>query len=448
MNETIHEIPSEEGYLVEFKEFRGGVSVGELAKTLCAFANTDGGSVYMGVTDRRQICGINITPLLLDNIQNAARECCVPPVPIKLKELVIERKKILQVTVEKSGHLHSVSSGQTYIRVGTQDKRIMGEELLRLAESKSQVFFEENMLDVGMEVIDQNSLQEYYIARKKVSATMGSLNEEALLIKMGLAKRDHVGFKIKVGAFILFGKEHEQVMLQRDFTFVKYDVEGKMYSYREDISAPASKLLERIMELIRPYNKITKGVSGVKRQESYIYPEDAVREAIVNAVAHRDYRIAGLKNECRLYPDRLEVISAGSLPSVITLENMDKRHYSRNPKIMHAMLILGLTEELGQGISMIKRLLKINGNPPPEFVANPDQVKVIFYRPRKKISETDIRKNLDEYFVNNELISRKQLEALCNTGSTSAKYLLEKLLKDGYLRKVGSGPATKYKKTR
>ncbi|MBI5300014.1 MAG: putative DNA binding domain-containing protein [Deltaproteobacteria bacterium] len=446
MREAENNIPWEEGYLVEFKEFKGAISVKELAKTLSAFANTDGGSVYIGVTDNRQIRGVKITPLLLDNIQNTAREVCIPPIPIFLNEITAEGKIVLKLTVEKSGHLHSVSSGHTYIRVGTQDKRIVGEELLRLAESKSQVSFEESVLPAGIEVIDRTALDEYYLARKKVSAVMGGLDEEGLLIKMGLAKRDRGEFKIKAGAFILFGKEHEQILLQRDFTFVKYDVEGRMYSYREDLSAPAAKLLERLMELIRPCNKITEGVRGVKRQERYIYPEDAVREVIVNAVAHRDYRIAGLKNECRIYPDRLEVISAGNLPGTITLENIDKRHYSRNPKIMHALLIMGLTEELGQGISMMKHLLKANGNPPPEFIVNSDQFKVIFYRQKKLSSKGDAKKILDDYFEASELISRRQVESLCGIGSTTAKYLLEKLTGEGYLRRVGRGPVTQYKK--
>ncbi len=446
MDEITHEVPLEEGYLVEFKAFRGAISVKELAKTLCAFANTDGGNVYIGVTDNRQIEGVRITPLLLDNIQNTAREVCIPPVPITLSEITVTGKKVLKLTVEKSGHLHSVSSGQTYIRVGTQDKRILGEELLRLAESKSQVSFEENCLDAGIEVIDLTALDEYYTARKSVSAILGNLTNEDLLIKIGLAKRDKETYRIKAGAFILFGKEHDQTLLQRDFTFVKYDVEGKMYSYREDVSAPAAKLVGRIMELIRPYNKIVGEVKGAKRQENSIYPEEAVREAVVNAVAHRDYRITGLKNECRLYPDRLEIISAGSLPNVITLENIDKRHYSRNPKIMHALLILGLTEELGQGINMMKRLLKANGNPPPEFLANTDQFKVIFRRCRKMRTGADPKKIVRDYFEANEFISRRQIESLCGMGSTSAKYFIEKLIREGTLKREGSGPATRYRK--
>lgn len=84
MDKTHREIPVEEGYLVEFKDYKRGISVKELSKTLCSFANTEGGSIYLGVTDRREINDIKVTPIVLDHIQNAAREGCAPPVPISL----------------------------------------------------------------------------------------------------------------------------------------------------------------------------------------------------------------------------------------------------------------------------------------------------------------------------------------------------------------------------
>ena len=112
MKNVIETIPLEEGYLAEFKEFKGAISVKELAKTLCAFANTDGGTVYIGVADNRQIRGVHITPLLLDNIQNTAREVCIPPIPIVLCDVIADNKKALKITVEKSGQFHSISFHQ------------------------------------------------------------------------------------------------------------------------------------------------------------------------------------------------------------------------------------------------------------------------------------------------------------------------------------------------
>jgi ATP-dependent DNA helicase RecG len=447
MKDPLDVIPKEEGYLCEFKAFSGGLSAKEISRTVCAFANTEGGEVYVGVSDSRRPIGVRVTAGLLDKIQNAAREGVSPPVPVSLKKIKITtQKSVIRISVQKSAHLHSVTAGQTYIRVGTQDKRIVGDELLRLAESKTQVSYEETVLDAGMEVIDHALLDQYYEARKAVSAMGGRLSAEELLAKMGLAEMGATGFRIKAGAFILFGKEEQSILLQRDCTFVKYEVEGKMYTYREDISLPGIRLLDRLMELIRPYNRTTRGVRGLKREDHVTYPEEALREVIVNAFAHRDYRIAGLKNECRMYPDRMEIISAGGLPSFITLRNMETRHYSRNPKIMHALLIMGLVEELGQGISLMKRALKQNGNPPPEFDVGPDEFKVIFTKERVSKADLDIREILSRHFSSDEYVTRRQIESLTGLGSTSAKRLVKDLIREGHLEVVGGGPHTKYRR--
>ena len=105
-------IPDREGYLAEFKSFSGGLSVKELSITLCAFANSDGGDIYIGVSDSCQIKGVKITPELLDQIQNAAREGCSPPVPIKLKQTKLKNdKSVIKISTIKSLNLHSTAKG-------------------------------------------------------------------------------------------------------------------------------------------------------------------------------------------------------------------------------------------------------------------------------------------------------------------------------------------------
>lgn len=431
-------IPDREGYLAEFKSFSGGLSVKELSITLCAFANSDGGDIYIGVSDSCQIKGVKITPELLDQIQNAAREGCSPPVPIKLKQTKLKNdKSVIKISTIKSLNLHSTAKGITYIRVGTQDKKVLGDELLRLAESKSQVSYEETPLQCGIDEIDLDILGDYIRARK----IKGTLSPSEFLVKLGLAHKEKNQIILTAGAIILFGKSNSTVLLQRDFTFVTYDIEGSMYSYREDISLPAPKIAERILELIKPINSKKNSIKGMTRVEETFYPEEAIREGILNAIAHRDYRIKGLRNECRLYPDRLEIISAGSLPPLITLENIAERHYSRNPKIMHALLTMGLTEELGQGIKLIKKSLLLNGNPEAKFMENTDQFKVIFL---KEIRNKNIKEIINQHFNNHEYLTRKQLETIANVSGTTAKKIIKDLSSQNIVKKIGTGPSTRY----
>lgn len=435
------DIPSKESQTVEFKHFSGGISVKELSSTMCAFANSEGGSIFIGVTDNGRLSGVILTTENLDHIQNSAREGCTPPVQILLEEHSISKEiSILEVKVEKSTHLHSTAKGYTLIRVGSQDKKIRGDELLRLAETKSQISFEDNLLPLGIDAVDLGEIEKYALARKTVS----NLSPEELLIKLGFAKNIDGLFNITVGGFLLFGKKNHSGLIQRDFQFIVYETES-MYVFREELSLAASEIPDRLMELLTPYIKITTGVSGMKRDENYSYPEAAIREVILNAIAHRDYRISGLKNELRVYPDRIEVISAGQLPPIISLENIQERHYSRNPRLTHALMTYGLVEELGQGITLMKEALCKNDNPPPKFIENRDQFKVIFYK-KKRTMQISLSDNLLQHFDGKKLITRKKLEVLTGLSSTSVKNGITTLLKQKRIERIGRGPATKYRK--
>lgn len=446
MNELTNHFPNEEGQHVEFKIFSGGVSERELSRTMCAFANSLGGELYLGVTDSGDRKGISITPEILDRIQNAAREGCSPPVPIELTSHPVpgQNHKVLRISVPRSASLHSVADGQTFIRVGTQDKRVLGDELLRLAESKSEISYEDYLLDCGIEMLDIQALEEYALARQRKSFNQLRLTPEELLIKVGLAVGEDNKFKLRAGAFILFGRQGEEVVLQRDVTFVVYGKDGGMYINREDLNLPVTQLVARVMELLSLYNRSTILVRSLKREERFPYPQGAVREALLNAIAHRDYRIKGLRSEIRVYPDRLEFISPGGLPGFMTLENLESQHYSRNPKIAHALLTLGYVEELGQGIDLMKKLLKSNGNPPPEFEATPDRFKVTFKYARKIQTpiarEEEVLRSLKE----NGALTRPQIEAITGIKSTTLKKILADLIERKLIIRDGRGRATQY----
>jgi predicted HTH transcriptional regulator len=248
MSVNLDKIPAEESSEVEFKAFSGGLSTKELATTLCAFANSDGGSVYIRVTDSRQIAGVSVTASFLDQVLNAAQEYCSPSIPIAISRIVVGNgnKEVLVVTTERSPRLHSLISGDTLIRIGTQDKRVIGDELLRLAETKSQVSYEEVELTAGLEALDAASVEEYYRARRRVSSFSSALSVGELLEKIGLATVKNERFQVKAGAFILFGKPNSDLLLQREFTFLRYDGSGTIFQFREDIRLPMPAQVERL----------------------------------------------------------------------------------------------------------------------------------------------------------------------------------------------------------
>lgn len=470
MSVNLDKIPAEESSEVEFKAFSGGLSTKELATTLCAFANSDGGSVYIGVTDSRQIAGVSVTASFLDQVLNAAQEYCSPSIPIAISRIVVGNgnKEVLVLTTERSPRLHSLISGDTLIRIGTQDKRVIGDELLRLAETKSQVSYEEVELTAGLEALDAASVEEYYRARRRVSSVSSALSVGELLEKIGLATVKNERFQVKAGAFILFGKPNSDLLLQREFTFLRYDGSGTIFQFREDIRLPIPAQVERLLELIRPFNQTDTVIEGAARRTVELFPEEALREAILNAIAHRNYALSGLRNECRLYPDRIEFISPGGLCSMVSIETLGTAHYSRNPKITHALMILGLVEEVGQGITLMRESLKKNGNPKPEFLDDGNRFRVIFRAPRStktvrpsprgtfKMASpsedqrvTDLIRRVRRAFPRKGLsFTRGEIEYALGVKTTRAKMILRILVDAQLLVREGTGPGTRYRVVR
>jgi ATP-dependent DNA helicase RecG len=198
--------------------------------------------------------------------------------------------------------------------------------------------------------------------------------------------------------------------------------------------------------------KVEAVVSDLKREEKPEYPRFAVREALVNALCHRDYRLKGRRVEVRMYEDRLEVISPGGLPGYITLDNLVEEHFSRNPRIVNGLFQWGYIEELGLGIDrMIEEMLQF-GHPPPEFKATPYSftVKLFNILDRRPTIQWDTNMNERQmramaFIKQNGRITNREYQVLCNDVSAETLRLdLVDLVDKGLLLKIGDKRGTYY----
>jgi ATP-dependent DNA helicase RecG len=196
-------------------------------------------------------------------------------------------------------------------------------------------------------------------------------------------------------------------------------------------------------------------VKGLERQEKYEYPQFAVREALVNAVAHRDYRLKGRRIEVRMYSDRLEVISPGGLPGFITVDNIVDEHFSRNPRIVAGLFQWGYIEELGLGIDKMIDVMKKEGHQPPQFEAKPYSFTVKLFNARSKeksVSMAEIPPNVNgrqaralTYVRERGSITNREYRQLCTDVSPETLRLdLVDLVEKGMLLKIGSKKGTYY----
>ncbi|GIV85036.1 MAG: hypothetical protein KatS3mg052_2043 [Candidatus Roseilinea sp.] len=175
---------------------------------------------------------------------------------------------------------------------------------------------------------------------------------------------------------LLFGKNPQAFLPQSGVVFVKFPgVEprgegGRVgYGRREEINGPLARVIERTWQVILEEMRVGAIVKGLEREEVLEYPEFAVREALVNAVCHRDYRLRGRRIEVRKFADRLEIISPGGLAGYITLDNIIEEHFSRNPRLVQGLFQWGYIEELGLGIDRMIEDMVAAGHPAPKFNA-------------------------------------------------------------------------------
>ena len=192
----------------------------------------------------------------------------------------------------------------------------------------------------------------------------------------------------------------------------------------------------------------------LERQEVTEYPPFAVREALINAVAHRDYRIRGRRIEVRMFDDRMEVISPGGLPGYMTLDNLVEEHYSRNPRLVNGLYQWGYIEELGLGIDqMIEDMVQL-GHPPPTFRATPYSFTVLLSNRRKAIpaaapkwagSMNERQARALTYVRENGSITNREYQRLCpDVTAETLRLDLADLVEKSVLLKIGSKKGTHY----
>jgi ATP-dependent DNA helicase RecG len=262
-----------------------------------------------------------------------------------------------------------------------------------------------------------------------------------------------------VSGMLLFGKNPQAFFPQSGVVFVKFPgVEprgpdgGIGYGRRDELTGPLARIVERAWNIVYEEMRVGATVNQLEREELTEYPRFAVRESLVNAVAHRDYRITGRRIEIRMYADRLEILSPGGLPGYITLDNLVEEHFSRNPRLVNGLYQWGYIEELGLGIDQMIEDMVQAGHEPPQFMATPHSFTVTLSNKRDRAPVPKWTHNMNErqtraltYIRENGSITNREYQQLCP--ALSAETLrrdLAELVERGLLLKIGSKKGTNY----
>jgi ATP-dependent DNA helicase RecG len=315
-----------------------------------------------------------------EDVEGALREAAsrtTPPVRASLESGGINGEQLV-VRVPRSLDMHSLTDGRVFVRVAGENRALTGDEIRNLATSKAVGDYEaETVPGASLADLEDDVVAEYVAKRearmrRKVELDGSDARHAAPLLKDigALDPRGHP----TVAGILLFGKNPQAYLPNSGVVFVKFPgVEprgeaGRVgYGRREEINGPLARVIERTWQVIFEEMRVGAIVKGLEREEVLEYPEFAVREALVNAVCHRDYRLRGRRIEVRKYADRMEIISPGGLAGFITLDNIIEEHFSRNPRLVQGLFQWGYIEELGLGIDRMIEDMVAAGHPTPKF---------------------------------------------------------------------------------
>jgi len=431
----------------------------QIAETLVAFANGEGGTLVVGIDDNGRIRGQTYNDSVEDALRQAEEQCNPPIVVGTWEQIDIDNKAVVAIRIPRSIELHALVDGRVLVRNGEENRPLGGHEIRHLASHKSTGDFElETVPGATLDDFDPDVVEEFIEKRNERTRRAWNGSSEELLIEVGACTQKR---EPTVAGVLLFAKYPQQWLPQAGVVFVKFvgtEPRGEDglagYARREELTGPLARVVESMWNLTWGEMAVSAVVKGLERSETYEYPQFAVREALVNAVAHRDYRLKGRRIEVRMFSDRLEVVSPGGLPGFITVDNIVDEHFSRNPRVVSGLFQWGYIEELGLGIDKMIESMTAAGHQKPVFVAKPYSFSVQLYnaRTRETSGVGEITRNVNgrqaralAYVRERGSITNREYRQLCSDVSPETLRLdLADLVEKGMLLKIGSKKGTYY----
>lgn len=423
-----------EGDRLEFKEtFNDGV-----LKTISAFANTYGGLMVVGVNNKREVVGIDVDDENYQKIINTVvNKLGITP---DFEIVEVNDKSILAIEVNKS-YIPVSFEGRYYKRVGNTTRRMNFEELKRFFqrdlrwERLSERYFK-------IDEIDENSVRSFLRAAKakgRLTVFNGDEPIEEIFGKLGLMENG----KINNAGMLLFGKNPQKyfdharvrvVRLKDNITIIGDRwIEGNLFNQFRETE-----------EAIKNFINVRYEIKGFEREDIWDYPLEAIREAIANAILHRDYMRA-INVQIKVYDDRIWFYNVGGLPEDWDTEKLLSSHASmpRNPTIFNIFYLAGIVESVGSGIERMTNALKDAGLPELKIEANHVDFTLVFlkdvyteeYLQKLGLNERQIKAVM--YVKEKGKITNREYQELNLCSRNTASNDLKDLTQKGILKESG-----------
>ncbi len=422
--------------------------INRIAEVVCSFSNGKGGKVLIGISDKSKVLGVDIGKNTIERLTDIIVDNSEPKIYPEISTPKIEGKNLILISVDSSQQSPHTAFGKAFKRAGRNTKLMSQAEYERLLLEKNKHKMQFDAFEcMGPKLadVDENKVKEFLARarrerRLKMNVNMGA--KEALT-KLKLLKNN----KLTNAAILMFGKEPQEWIIQSEVRCAKFKgtMAAKPFIDMKVIEGTIDEQIDLaekfIMNNIKKSAWLTPG--KVKRNEKWEYPLDALREAITNAICHRDYSSTS-NVQVRIFDDRIEVWNPGNLPEGWTVATLKKQHESkpRNHLIAKLFFMVKNIEQWGTGtIEMIKETVK-HGLPEPEFEDTGTSIVVMF----KKFKLTEeILKGLNErqreaieFLKLNKKLTTSEYQELVNKPLVTVKRDLIDLKKKKIIEYIGS----------
>ena len=410
-------------------------------KWICGFANANGGSIFIGKDDNGNVVGAIDTKRLLEEIPNKVRDILGILVDVNLHSTT--DGEFIEILVE--AYPYPVNyKGQYHYRSGSTKQELKGTALDKfLLQKKGKRWDGVPVPKVSRKDLKQETV-DFFRKRafksQRIEEDILTDTHELLLENLQLKENDF----LKRAAILLFHSNPE-IFVTGSYIKIGFFETDDDLKFQDEIHGNLIEQIEKTMDLLfTKYIKAIISYEGINRVENFEYPKDAVREALLNAIAHKDYS-GGVPIQISVYSDKIIFWNEGQLPENWTVKNLLEKHASRpyNPDIANALFRSGYIESWGRGTIKIIRECKLAGIPEPVFSYDSSDISVEF---RKDIyNEKYLQSlNLNDRQVKTVLfakdkgkITNSDYQTLNNCSRNTASNDLTELVDKGLLKPSG-----------
>ena len=437
---------------IEFKEqWRD-----DILKTVCAFANTGGGVIYIGLDDKGRSVVLKDTKKLLEDIPNKIRDILGIVCDVK----IIKKSGNPAIKIVTKKYTAPISyKGIFYIRSGSTTSELRGMELTRFLLSRSGASWD-SVIEPrsGIKDINVKTVRHFQkLAETRFPFIAKEKDIKTVLQKLNLTKDS----KLKRAAILLFGINSKSYFTSAFIQIGRFISESEVIS-TDVIEGNLFGQVEKTIEILRlKYLENRFFYEGIYRKEDLVYPEEALREAVINAVIHRDY--IGPHTQLRVYDNKLWLWNIGKLSEEITINDLNKPHssYPRNELLADVFFKAGFIESWGRGTLKIINKCKEKLLPTPIFSESGGGFNVEFRKgeissktskkePAISTSKTTLKTTLKlpenypettrkiiELIEDKPYITRQEIADNVKITLDGVKYHLNKLYKNKIIKRVG-----------